>query len=142
MKTTIGIIDDHVLFAKSLGLMLDSFNNYEVTIEALNGKDLQEKIAQGKKIPSIMLIDVNMPVMNGMETARWLNNHYPQMKLVALSMNDDEKVIIDMIRAGCCAYMLKETHPDELEKALHEIHTKGYYNADASNIQSRRAQGL
>jgi DNA-binding NarL/FixJ family response regulator len=141
MKTTIGIIDDHVLFAKSLGLMLDSFNNYEVTIEALNGKDLQEKIAQGKKIPSIMLIDVNMPVMNGMETARWLNNHYPQMKLVALSMNDDEKVIIDMIRAGCCAYMLKETHPDELEKALQEIHTKGYYNADASNIQSRRAAG-
>jgi hypothetical protein len=51
MKTTIGIIDDHVLFAKSLGLMLDSFNTYEVTIEALNGKDLQEKITQGKKNP-------------------------------------------------------------------------------------------
>ncbi|MBV9986965.1 MAG: response regulator transcription factor [Chitinophagaceae bacterium] len=139
MKTTIGIIDDHVLFSKSLGLMLDSFGNYEVTIEALNGMDLQDKIGKGRKIPSIMLIDVNMPVMNGMDTARWLNNNYPQMKLVALSMNDDEKVIIDMIKAGCCAYMLKETHPDELEKALHEIDTKGYYNADASNTQARRA---
>ena len=140
MKTTIGIIDDHVLFTKSLGLMLSSFNDYEVIVEAQNGKDLQEKLAQKKTAPSIMLIDVNMPVMNGIETAKWLSIHHPQVKLVALSMNDEEKVIIDMIRAGCCAYMLKETHPDELEKALHEINTKGYYNADASNINFRRLQ--
>lgn len=138
MKITIGIVDDHLLFAKSLGLMLKSFNDYEVVIEALNGKDLQEKLLHKKTLPSIMLIDVNMPVMNGLETARWLNVHYPQMKLVALSMNDDDKVIIDMIKAGCCAYLLKETHPDELEKALHEINTKGYYNADAGNINFRR----
>jgi DNA-binding NarL/FixJ family response regulator len=138
MKITIGIVDDHLLFAKSLGLMLKSFNDYEVVIEALNGKDLQEKLIHKKTLPSIILIDVNMPVMNGLETARWLNVHYPQIKLVALSMNDDDKVIIDMIKAGCCAYLLKETHPDELEKALHEINTKGYYNADASNINFRR----
>lgn len=138
MKITIGIVDDHLLFAKSLGLMLESFNDYEVVIEALNGKDLQEKLLHKKTQPAIMLIDVNMPVMNGLETARWLNVHYPQMKLVALSMNDDDKVIIDMIKAGCCAYLLKETHPDELEKALHEINTKGYYNADAGNINFRR----
>jgi DNA-binding NarL/FixJ family response regulator len=139
MKTTIGIIDDHILFSKSLGLMLDSFRVYDVIIEALNGKDLQEKIAKGKKVPSILLIDVNMPVMNGVETATWVARHFPAVKMVALSMNDDEKVIIDMIKAGCCAYLLKETHPDELEKALHEISTTGYYNADASNINARRA---
>lgn len=138
MKVTIGIIDDHQLFLKSLSLMLKSFNDYEVVIEALNGKDLQEKLAQKKEAPTIMLIDVNMPIMNGLETAAWLNIHYPQMKLVALSMNDDDKVIIDMIKAGCCAYLLKETHPDELEKALYEIAAKGYYNADTSNINFRR----
>lgn len=139
MKTTIGIIDDHILFSKSLGLMLESFRVYDVVIEALHGKDLQEKLAKGKKIPSILLIDVNMPVMNGVETAAWVARHFPEVKMVALSMNDDEKVIIDMIKAGCCAYLLKETHPDELEKALHEISTTGYYNADASNINARRA---
>jgi DNA-binding NarL/FixJ family response regulator len=138
MKIPIGIVDDHQLFLKSLSLMLKSFKVYDVVAEALNGKELQEKIAQSPIVPSIMLIDVNMPVMNGVETAKWLSVQYPQTKLVALSMNDNDSVIIDMIKAGCCAYLLKETHPDELEKALHEIHTKGFYNADASNINFRR----
>lgn len=138
MKITIGIIDDHVLFSRSLSLMLKSFNVYDVVVEAQNGKDLQEKLLRNNIVPSIMLIDVNMPVMNGLETAKWLSIHYPQMKLVALSMNDGDRVIIDMIKAGCCSYLLKETHPDELEKALQEIHSKGYYNADASNINFRR----
>jgi DNA-binding NarL/FixJ family response regulator len=138
MKISIGIVDDHQLFLKSLSLMLKSFKVYDVVVEAVNGKELQEKILQSDVIPSIMLIDVNMPVMNGIETAKWLHTNYPQIKLVALSMNDNDTIIIDMIKAGCCAYLLKETHPDELERALQEIHSKGYYNADASNINFRR----
>jgi DNA-binding NarL/FixJ family response regulator len=134
MKTTIGIVDDHHLFLKSLGLMLKSFNEYDVILEALNGKDLQVKIAQSKKVPSIMLIDVNMPEMNGVETATWLHQNYPQTKLVALSMNDADNFVIDMIKAGCCAYLLKETHPDEFEKALQEINTRGYYNAGSNSV--------
>jgi DNA-binding NarL/FixJ family response regulator len=138
MKIPIGIVDDHQLFLKSLGLMLKSFNEYNVVVEALNGKELQEKLPQLATPPAIMLIDVNMPVMNGMETAKWLSKQYPDIKLVALSMNDADTIVIDMIKAGCCAYLLKETHPDELEKALQEIHSRGYYNADASNINFRR----
>ncbi len=138
MKIPIGIVDDHQLFLKSLSLMLKSFKVYDVVAEALNGKELQEKILQSSVIPSIMLIDVNMPVMNGIDTAKWLHINYPNTKLVALSMNDNDTVIIDMIKAGCCAYLLKETHPDELEKALQEIHAKGFYNGDASNINFRR----
>jgi DNA-binding NarL/FixJ family response regulator len=138
MKISIGIVDDHQLFLKSLSLMLKSFKVYDVVAEAVNGKELQDKILQSTIIPSIMLIDVNMPVMNGIETAKWLHTNYPQIKLVALSMNDNDAIIIDMIKAGCCAYLLKETHPDELERALQEIHAKGYYNADASNINFRR----
>jgi len=134
----IGITDDHQLFLKSLSLMLQSFENYEVVIEALNGKDLQQKMKQKKVIPDIMLIDVNMPQMNGFETAGWLNKNYPQIKLVALSGNDEDRIIIDMLKAGCCAYLMKDTHPDELEKALNEISRKGYYNGDTSNINFRR----
>lgn len=138
MKIPIGVVDDHQLFLKSLSLMLKSFKVYDVVVEALNGRELQDKLQQSKVIPSIMLIDVNMPEMNGMETAKWMTANYPETKLVALSMNDTDTIIIDMIKAGCCAYLLKETHPDELEKALNEIHTKGYYNADVSNINFRR----
>ncbi|MEO7530010.1 MAG: response regulator transcription factor [Sediminibacterium sp.] len=138
MKISIGIVDDHQLFLKSLSLMLTSFEVYDVVVEAVNGKELQAKILQNNIAPSIMLIDVNMPVMNGIETAKWLHEKYPNTKLVALSMNDNDTVIIDMIKAGCCAYLLKETHPDELEKALQEIHKRGFYNGDASNINFRR----
>lgn len=60
------------------------------------------------------------------------------MKLIALSMNDTDSAIIEMIKAGCCAYLLKDTHPNDLEKALQEVVAKGYYNADASNINFRR----
>jgi len=138
MKITIGIVDDHQLFLKSLSLMLESFNNYEVVIEAANGKDLQEKMSTQETVPEIMLIDVNMPIMDGIPTAAWINQNYPSVKLVALSQNDGDKTIIGMIKAGCCAYLLKDTHPNELEIALNEIYTKGFYNADVSNINYRR----
>lgn len=138
MKIPVGIVDDHQLFLKSLGLMLSGFPNYTVSVEALNGKELQQKMISAKILPKIMLIDVNMPVMNGIETAVWLRKNYPDIKLVALSVNDTEKAIIGMIRAGCCAYLLKDIHPTELEKALDEVNSKGYYNADASNLNYRR----
>lgn len=134
---SVGIVDDHQLFLKSLGLMLASFKEYDVIVEALNGKELQEKLAVGA-VPDIILVDVNMPVMNGVETTQWLHKNHPLVKVVALSMNDDDKTIIEMIKAGCCAYLLKDTHPNELEKALAEIYQKGYYNADISNINYRR----
>lgn len=135
-----GIVDDHQLFSKSLTLMLQSFDNYIVVIEASNGADLQKKITSSRpeNLPEILLIDVNMPVMDGVETAAWVNEHFPAIKLVALSQNDSDKAILGMIKAGCCAYMLKDTHPNELEKALMEIYSTGMYNGDVSNINFRR----
>lgn len=138
MKIKIGIVDDHQLFLKSLALMLQSFNNYDVIVEATNGRELQDKLKDKKELPEILLLDVNMPVMDGIATATWLSQTYPSIKIVALSQNDGDKAIIGMLRAGCCSYLLKDTHPNELEKALDEIYTKGSYNADASNINFRR----
>jgi len=85
-----------------------------------------------------MLIDVSMPVMNGIETAQWLSANYPSMKLAALSMNNDEHAVIAMLKAGCCAYLLKDAHPNDLENALKEIVEKGFYNSDISNINFRK----
>ena len=138
MKISIGIVDDHQLFVKSLSLLLSSIDNFTVVVEALNGKDLQEKMKGMTVLPDIMLVDVEMAVMDGISTAVWLTHTHPLIKLVALSMDDSHKKIIAMIKAGCCAYLLKDTHPNELEKALNEIASKGYYNADISNINYRR----
>jgi DNA-binding NarL/FixJ family response regulator len=134
----IGLTDDHQLFLKSLQLMLESFKDMQVVVEAANGKDLQQKLAALKSLPDIILLDVNMPGMNGEETAAWLTKEHPAIKVVALSMNDDDKTIIKMIKAGCCAYLLKDTSPDELERAIVQVHAKGYYNGDAANINFRR----
>jgi DNA-binding NarL/FixJ family response regulator len=135
---TIGIADDHQLFLKSLALMLASFDSVSVMVEAPNGKELQQKMQGMNETLDIILLDVNMPVMNGEDTAKWLTEHYPAVKVIALSMNDDDKTIIKMIKAGCCAYLLKDCTPDELEKAIQQVHAKGYYNADAANINFRR----
>lgn len=134
----IGIADDHQLFLKSLALMLTSFDGVCVVSEAANGKELQQKLAALTSAPDIILLDVNMPVMNGEETARWLTQYYPAVKVVALSMNDDDQTIIRMIKAGCCAYLLKDATPAELEKAILQVHARGYYNGDAANINFRR----
>ncbi len=138
MKIKIGLVDDHQLFLKSLSLLLETLPHFEVVTEALHGEDLRQKLPRLPETPDILLIDVNMPVMDGFETTRWLADHYPAIRLAALSMSDKDQAIIKMFRAGCCAYLLKDTHPAELEKALLQIHEKGYYNADASNVNFRK----
>lgn len=138
MKINIGIVDDHQLFLKSLSILIESFPTFDIVIDALNGEGLLTKLASAKTLPDIILLDVNMPVMDGAKTAAAISAKYPLIKLVALSMKDDDTSVINMIKAGCCAYLLKDIHPDELEKALNEVYTKGYYNADISNINYRR----
>ncbi len=138
MKIKVGLVDDHQLFLKSLSLMLETLKDFEVVVEALNGQDLQRKLAQKKEMPDLVLLDVNMPLMDGVETAAWLQTAHPDIKLVALSMNDKDGSIIKMFKAGCCAYLLKDVHPSVLEKALHEVYTKGYYNADAAQFNAGR----
>ncbi len=138
MKITLGIVDDHQLFLKSLVLLVNSLESFNILVDALNGEHLLKKLASLDIQPDILLIDVNMPVLDGVKTAQRVAEKYPLVKMVALSMKDDDATIINMIKAGCCAYLLKDIHPSEFEKALLEIYSKGYYNADASNINYRR----
>jgi DNA-binding NarL/FixJ family response regulator len=138
MKIGIGIADDHQLFLKSLSLLVDTFSSFSVCVDAVNGDILLKKLEAMPIHPEIILLDVNMPVLDGPKTAAILAEKFPTIKLVALSMKVDDKSVIKMIRAGCCAYLLKDIHPTELEKALAEVYHSGYYNADVSNIRYRR----
>jgi len=138
IELTVAIADDQQLFLKSLVALVNTFNNFRVIADALNGVDLIKKINSIAEPPEILLLDVNMPLMDGLATAKMISVKYPLIKMVALSIKDDDTTIIDMLKAGCCAYLLKDIHPDELERALLEIKNKGYYNADAANINYRR----
>ena len=135
---TIGIADDQQLFLRSLVTLVNTFKKFRVIIDALNGEELLKKLVTNPEKPAIILLDVNMPIMDGVATAQRIGEQFPAIKLVALSMKDDDTTVISMLKAGCCAYLIKDIHPDELEKALEEINSKGYYNADVANINYRR----
>jgi DNA-binding NarL/FixJ family response regulator len=133
MDIKIGLVDDHALFSKSLTILLHTFEGFQVVVDARNGAELLEKCEDLKSVPDIMLIDVEMPVMNGQQTAQALRKKYPDMRLVALSMNDNDGSVINMVRAGCCSYLLKDSSPEVLEQALREVYVNSYYNSEIHN---------
>jgi DNA-binding NarL/FixJ family response regulator len=130
MQHNIVIVDDHLLIAKALTGIIENFQQYNVLYECENGKELQNKLAIKKNIPDIVLLDISMPVMDGFETAKWLSENYPQVLIMALSMQDDEQSLIKMIKNGAKGYLLKNVHPAELEKALNGLVKNGSYYPD------------
>ena len=129
MKTTIAIVDDHQLVAKAFAGLVQKFADYEVLYEVENGKELMHNFKL-KMIPDIVLLDINMPEMNGYDTALWLKNNYPEVKVLALSMNDEEKSIVGMLRNGARGYLVKGCSPSELKKALDTLVEKGFYYSE------------
>lgn len=135
MKHSIVIVDDHILIAKAIGSIMSNFEDFEVLYECENGKELQEKFKSKNNIPSIVLLDISMPIMDGFETSKWLRENHPEVLVLALSMQDDEQSLIRMIKNGARGYLLKNVAPSELETALKTIINNGFYYPEwASNI--------
>ena len=128
MKRTIALADDHVLLRNGLANLLKELD-YQVVAEASNGKELLDKL-QGGIVPEVVLMDINMPAMDGYETTLWLKRNYPDIKVIALSMYDDETAIIRMLRNGAKGYILKDSDPSELKAAIHAVLTKGFYHSE------------
>lgn len=122
------LIDDHVLLRNGLANLVKDLG-YGVLFEADNGKDFINKL-KPKFLPDIVLLDINMPEMDGYETAAWLKKYHPTVKVLALSMNDNENAIIQMLKAGAVGYILKDTDPGELNAALISLIKKGFYYND------------
>jgi DNA-binding NarL/FixJ family response regulator len=124
--TNIALVDDHLLFRKGLATIINSFPNYHIIIEASSGKEFTTLISQSN-MPTIVILDVTMPDMNGYETANWIHQNYPEIKILALSMLDNEKAIIKMLRNGAKGYILKDSDPKDLKEALDQLMQKGVY---------------
>lgn len=139
----IGIVDDHVLIRRALSQILAMGRKFRVVLEAGNGKECIEEMAKKSKVdqPDILLMDVNMPELNGIEATRVLAKRYPELKIVGLSMLDGEETILDMLKAGARAYLTKDLEPGELEELLSIISKNDYYYGGAK-VSAAVAKGL
>lgn len=125
---TIVLADDHILLRNGLASLVQS-HGYTVLFEADNGRDFIKKL-NPLQLPDIVLMDINMPQMDGYETARWLKKYYPQVKVLALSMYDNEAAVIRMLQAGAKGYILKDCEPAELLTATNALLNKGFYYSE------------
>jgi DNA-binding NarL/FixJ family response regulator len=127
MKTPIVIIDDHILIADALAIMISAMKNYEVIETFKSGLQFQKNFLKIKPTPAIIIVDVKMPEIDGATLAQWITENYPDIKILALSMNDNDSDIIKMIQSGAHGYLLKSIQPNELENALINIEKHGFY---------------
>jgi DNA-binding NarL/FixJ family response regulator len=128
-KTRVAVVDDHVLLRNGLTNLIQSFEQYEIVFEANNGKDFIEKMKDNSP-PQLVLLDINMPEMDGYDTALWIKRNQPDIKVLALSMYDNENAIIRMLKNGAKGYILKDIDPSEFKTALDALVRKGYYHSE------------
>lgn len=123
------LVEDHTLLRKGLANLIDGFKEYKVLFEVSNGKELMARIDPGN-LPDLVLMDVNMPEMDGYSTTSWLKRYYPDIKTLALSMYDTENAIIRMFKAGVRGYIMKYCDPADLKQAMDALIQKGYYYSE------------
>jgi two-component system, NarL family, invasion response regulator UvrY len=125
-KRKVVLVDDHVLLRNGLASLVKSFDEYTVLFEASNGRHFIEQV-DPEQLPDIVLMDINMPEKDGFETTLWLKQNYPSVKVLALSMYDNDQSIIRMLKNGAKGYILKDTEPKEFRAALDSVSRKGFY---------------
>jgi two-component system, NarL family, invasion response regulator UvrY len=128
-KINISIVDDHRLFREGIAELINHFEGYHVLNQFSSGKEFLTSIQLGT-IPDLVVLDIQMPGMDGEEVALWLRKYSPAIKVLSLSMYDDEMNILRMIKAGSRGYVLKSAEPEELKLALDQIVSHNYYHSD------------
>lgn len=136
MDYSVVVVDDHVLLSQAIGGLVQGFKEFNVLYVCKNGAEFLTKLKESpKNIPDLVLMDIKMPILNGIETTEKLKEDYPDIKVLALSIEEDEYTILKMLRAGAKGYLMKDTKKDILEKALLEVMKKGqYYSNTVSQI--------
>jgi DNA-binding NarL/FixJ family response regulator len=122
----VAMVDDHVLLRNALSSLINNSGKCKVIFEASNGKELIAQL-ENKNFPNVVILDVNMPEMNGHETAAFLQQHFPEIKVLMLTMYDSDLALIRLLKAGVKGFMKKDIHPNELLAAIESVHEFGYY---------------
>jgi two-component system, NarL family, response regulator DegU len=127
-KLRVFIADDHTLFRKAMVNLLQTFERVSGVKDAENGKELLTLIKFEQ--PDVAIVDLQMPIMDGAETCEKILQHYPEIKIIVLTMHDSEKYVLHMMEMGVHAFLLKNTEPEEFEKAIHSVVDKDFYHND------------
>jgi len=122
----VALADDHVLLRNALASLINSFGDCKVIYEANNGKELVDFLKNGA-IPDVAVLDLNMPELDGCETARFIQKNFPEMHILMLTMYDSELSLIRLLQAGVKGFLKKDVHPSELKFAIHSVVKAGYY---------------
>jgi DNA-binding NarL/FixJ family response regulator len=121
----VAIADDHKIFRKGVILSLRSYNNLKFVQEADNGEELLHGIAAAE--PDVVLMDLRMPLKDGIETTKALSKQFPHIHVIVLSMYEDERFVYHLMENGAHGYLLKNAEPQEIRRAIMEVQEKGYY---------------
>lgn len=132
-KIQIAIVDDHILFAHAIRNLLVKNENYNVLIVARGAKEFMQQPEDKLRSIDVLLLDINMPEVNGFELAAWTTKNFSEINILTLSMLHDEDSIIKMLKAGAKGYLLKDCHPQELQNAIDTVHEIGFYSSEISS---------
>ena len=121
----VAIADDHKIFRKGVILSLRAYSNIKFVQEAENGQELLDGLAVSQ--PDVILMDLRMPLKDGIETTKSIAKLYPQIHIIALTMYEDERFVSHMMEIGANGYLLKSADPSEIKRAIMEVCSKGYY---------------
>ncbi|MCY1526771.1 Transcriptional regulatory protein DegU [compost metagenome] len=139
-KVNVIIADDHELMSRGICNLVNSIPDHEVIYEARNGKELVRYLETGDNLlPDIILLDINMPVMDGFKTMEWMQINHPELPVLALTINDDDASVINMLRLGVKGYLLKETDSEELILAMKTILNRGFYSSEIASAKLLQA---
>ena len=127
----VAIAEDQRLFRECLVSLLNGFERIKVNVEAANGKELLESLYTAAPTPQVVLLDLTMPEMNGLETTRQLKKLFPHMKIIILSVHSEERHIVHMVGEGVNGYLVKNSELTEVVHAVEAVHEKGFYFNEA-----------
>ncbi|WP_421753547.1 response regulator [Croceimicrobium sp.] len=126
----IAVVDDHSLFRKGLVTLIHQVDpKFKVVMEAANGKEFLAQLA-ANPLPDLVVLDYDMPIMDGHETTKALKKDYPGLGILMLTIKDDENSLIRMLKAGVNGYLNKDVEPEELQAAIRSVYQNGFHYTD------------
>ncbi|CAD0005648.1 MULTISPECIES: response regulator transcription factor [Flavobacterium] len=127
LNIKIGLVDDEVLFRKGISFLLQREKNIEILFEASNGEELISHLNINETKPDIIIMDLKMPVLNGVEATKIIRKFFPEIKIIALTSYDTKSFVTNIIQVGAVAYLVKSTTPKDLVNTINEVASKGFF---------------